>query len=310
MSTSLDDYLAVRTNVAAMTVVRDAISVAGPDAETYLQGQLSQNIAVLAVGASTMSFILQPHGKVDALVRVTRLSSEAFVLDTDEGYGPAVVERLTRFKMRTKVEVAARELKMVALRGADATAVARGVQQIAGAEFATASHWKGIEGVDIFGSDLSIGSDIHSASASTYETLRIECGIPAMGSELDEKTIPAEAGVNDLAIDFRKGCYTGQELVARIDARGNNVPRHLVGVAFELEEVPPRGAQLIAAGRATNTKPWGLLTSTASSPGFRGAVALAYVRREVQAPADALLEWDNGPTPCRVLPLPMKPADE
>ena len=73
--------------------VRDRVRVAGPEADAFLQGQLSQDMAAIAVGASALSFVLQPQGKVDALVRVTRVAADEFVLDTDAGSGDAVVAR-------------------------------------------------------------------------------------------------------------------------------------------------------------------------------------------------------------------------
>ena len=87
-----------------------------------------------------------------------------------------------------------------------------------------------------------------------YEAVRIECGVPAMGSELTERTIPAEAGqwVIDRSVSFTKGCYTGQELVARIDSRGGNVPRHLRGIVIDADP-PPVGGVVVADGVEVGT---------------------------------------------------------
>src|SRR2546430_3889477 len=87
--------------------VRDVVLVRGPDAESYLQGQLSQDIAALDVGGSAFSFLLQPQGKVDAWLRVTRLADDEFALDVDAGWGDAVVARLRRFLLRTKADIEA-----------------------------------------------------------------------------------------------------------------------------------------------------------------------------------------------------------
>jgi folate-binding protein YgfZ len=123
-----------------------------------------------------------------------------------------------------------------------------------------------------------------------------------MGAELTDRTIPAEAGILDRTVSFTKGCYTGQELVARIDSRGGNVPRRLRGVILGDGATPPAGATITADGKEV-----GRLTSVAFSPRAGAAVALAYVRRAVETPADVVVEWDGGSAPARVEALPLVP---
>jgi tRNA-modifying protein YgfZ len=97
-------------------VTRDVVTVSGPEAGRYLQGQLSQDVVVLAVGASAWSLLLQPTGKVDAWLRVHRTGDEAYALDVDAGWGETVIARLRRFLLRTKAqigEVEAREVLSV-----------------------------------------------------------------------------------------------------------------------------------------------------------------------------------------------------
>src|SRR5689334_3030131 len=84
---------------------RDVVVASGPDAVTYLQGQLSQDVQALAVGASAATFLLQPDGKVTAWLRVTREADDRFVLDTEPGWGSAVLERLRRFLLRVEVDL-------------------------------------------------------------------------------------------------------------------------------------------------------------------------------------------------------------
>ena len=110
-----------------------------------------------------------------------------------------------------------------------------------------------------------------------------------MGAELTDKTIPAEAGIVERSVSFTKGCYTGQELVARIDSRGGNVPRHLRGVSAE-EPLTP-GAAILVDGDDV-----GALTSVS------GTIGLGYVRRSVSdLPVDAQVDG----VPARILELPM-----
>src|SRR5215207_9778198 len=99
------DYLALRRDVGAVLVPRDVVYASGPDTETFLQGQLSQDVAALAVGASAPSLLLSPQGKLVVWLRVSRLAPEVMVLDTDAGWGDAIVERLQRFKLRTRCDL-------------------------------------------------------------------------------------------------------------------------------------------------------------------------------------------------------------
>ncbi len=96
---------------------RDVLAVGGPDAEAYLQGQLSQDVATLTVGASADSLLLEPDGKLSALLRVTRRDGQGFLLDVEGGYGDAVTARLRRFLLRSKVEIEALPWRCLSLRG-------------------------------------------------------------------------------------------------------------------------------------------------------------------------------------------------
>ena len=106
------------------------VAVRGVDAESYLQGQLSQDLASLAVGASADSLLLEPDGKLTALLRVTRIDGQGFVLDVDGGYGEAVAARLRRFLLRSKVELEPLGWRCLSLRGPGG---ARGGLRAAGA---------------------------------------------------------------------------------------------------------------------------------------------------------------------------------
>ncbi|MBV8387441.1 MAG: folate-binding protein YgfZ [Acidimicrobiia bacterium] len=284
-----EDYWALRKDAGAVWLPRDFLSVEGPDAQSFLQGQLSQDIDALVDGASTWSFLLQPQGKVDAFLRVTRLG-ERLVLDTDAGWGDAVRARLNRFKLRIKADVEALEWRCLAVRGPTAHSAASGAD----------ADWPGLRGVDLLGAAPAVPDGVRVCDLDAYEAVRIEAGVPVMGREIDENTIPNETGVVDRAVSFTKGCYTGQELVARIDSRGGNVPRHLRGVVVGTNVVPPAGARVVADGKQV-----GALTSVAESLERRTPVGLAYVGRAVEPPAEVILEWDGGSAPARVEELPL-----
>ncbi|HEV2069832.1 MAG TPA: glycine cleavage T C-terminal barrel domain-containing protein [Acidimicrobiales bacterium] len=276
---------------------RDVVRASGPDTSAFLQGQLSQDVESLQVGQSAFSFLLQPQGKVDALLRVTRTGEDEMVLDTDAGWGEAVLSRLARFKLRVRCDLEALDWRCVAVRAQASTALPTTPE----GTWRVLPETAGIPGFDLLGHDLVVPPGVTMVAPEAYEALRIEAGVPRMGAELDNSTIPAATGMVERAVSFTKGCYTGQELVARIDSRGGNVPRRLRGVVASGEGVPPRGASVVVAGREVGT-----LTSVAESSRFGVAVALAYVRRDVEAPVAGVLRWDGGETAARVevLPLP------
>ncbi|GAC1533637.1 MAG: folate-binding protein YgfZ [Acidimicrobiales bacterium] len=261
--------------VAAVRLERDVIRVSGPDAVSYLQGQLSQDVAVLDLGSSAWSLVLQPQGKVDAWLRVTRTGDDELVCDLDAGFGEALVARLARFKLRVKADIETLDWSCIALRGPAAVRPASG-----GPCVVASADWPLIGGYDLLGPDPLVPDQMAVADDAAYEVRRIEAGLPRMGAELTERTIPAEAGVVESSVSFTKGCYTGQELVARIDSRGGHVPRQVRGVRID-GPLPAVGTALEEGGREVGT-----LTSVAAHPDGHG-VALAVVRRDVEPPAEA-----------------------
>jgi len=130
-----------------------------------------------------------------------------------------------------------------------------------------------------------------SIGRSAWETLRVEGGRPAFGVDMDESTIPVEAGVHDRAIDYEKGCYTGQEVIVRIRDLGR-VNRHLRRLLLEDGPVPARGTDLF---RADGGRVVGRITSAVDSPRFGRVVALGYVRREIEPPGQVRLGSAEGP---------------
>lgn len=167
-----------------------------------------------------------------------------------------------------------------------------------GPNLAVPFRWDGLVGYDLIGPAPPWPASVLAVPSAAYEAVRVEAGFPRQGAELDERTIPAEAGLVDAAVSFTKGCYTGQELVARIDARGSNVPRRLRGFLLRGRAEP--GADLFADPSGAG-KPLGRLTSVAFSPDL-GWVALGYAARGVEPGQVAYL--DGGVTAeARALPL-------
>jgi tRNA-modifying protein YgfZ len=131
---------------------------------------------------------------------------------------------------------------------------------------------------------------------TALETVRIEQGFPVIGLDITEKTLPQEVGRNAQAISFTKGCYLGQEIVARIDSR-DAVKKVLCGVRFQAADVPASGGELTRGGQTA-----GQITSAAYSPGFGASVALAYIRRPFHEPGTIL---DSIWGPATIVDLPM-----
>ncbi|MEZ5406777.1 MAG: glycine cleavage T C-terminal barrel domain-containing protein [Acidimicrobiales bacterium] len=273
--------------VAGVVTERDVVEAVGPDAASFLQGQLSQEIENLAVGASVPALLLQPQGKVDAWLRVSRLEPERFWLDVDAGYGAAVAERLNRFKIRVKVELTLLERQPVlTVRGpgadggpsavgldpGDAVVLAVPAEQARGAG----------PGFDLVGAVPDDGP-VPLGPPAAREAWRIRWGLPAMGRELDESTIPAAAGIVEESVNFTKGCYVGQELVARIDSRGASTPTRLRGLRLA-EPLDLTGGEVVEADGADV----GRVTSYAPVTG-EGPLALAYCRRALDVPAPVVV---------------------
>ena len=270
------------TGIVAGLAPRDAVLVTGADAVSYLQGQISQDVEAVAPGTSAWSLVLAPQGKVAAWFRLTRRDDGSFVLDVDAGFGEVLTARLERFRLR--VDVSFESLKgwrMLSARG-DAAEDPR--LDAVHAEVRAAVAWPGFSGIDLLGPDVRSPAGLTlAAGTDDWEAARIRAGWPAMGRELTERTIPAEVGgLVESSVSFTKGCYTGQELVARIDSRGGNVPRPLRLLEIRGgDEVSP-GAQIVVDGKAV-----GEVTSAAADSGSAVTVALGPVHRRVEPPAEA-----------------------
>ncbi len=276
------DYRQLREHVGAFRLGRDVVRVAGPDAPAYLQGQCSQDLDRLEPGRAADTLLLAPDGKLEVLARVVRLEPEVFHFDVDAGYGERLAERLRRFKLRSKLEIEALDWECVALRGpATPGPDALRADLVAGFE------WDGWTGVDLLGprGSVEVPESVPWCASPAYEAARIESGVPVMGRELLGGEIPAETGTVSRAVSFTKGCFTGQELVARIDSRGGSAPRRLVGIVLDHDTDTDAdalvGAELFVAGGG---KAAGRVTSAAWCPGIDALGALGYAHRSVEVP--------------------------
>lgn len=268
--------------------------VRGPDARSWLQGQLSQDIATLAIGEGAESLVLSPEGRVVVYCRASMLGDDVVLLDMQTGYAQVLADRLRRFRLRVKAELEIGAVPCLQVRGPASfarleagglrVAVPGSCPPAGGSEdswvLAARVDWPAFSGVDVLapqGEAALGGLDLAMGDPAAFEVARIEAGVPAMAHELDGRTIAHEASsLVEHTVSFNKGCYTGQELVARIDARGARVAHRLCGVVVDAPWEQAAGAILSSAGRNV-----GRVTSSAWSPGFGQPVCLAYVHRDV-----------------------------
>lgn len=286
----------MRSTTVAAPTARDVVVADGRDAATYLHGQLSQNVEGLAEGSSAWSLLLEPTGRVTSWLRITRVGAETFWLDVDCGTGAPTLARLDRFKLRTEATFELRaSVPCVAIRGPespDAAAIGTAVAGIADDAVVVALDWPGSIGTDVLGASIdelsAVLADLGVAvgEPAVVELERVEAGRPVVGAEFGEKTIPAETGVVDRSADFTKGCYVGQELVARVDSRGNNTPRTVYPVRLAAGPVPKVGAELVVDGAVV-----GAFTSVAA--GTDHVAALASIKRGVEVPVTASVMIDG-----------------
>jgi folate-binding protein YgfZ len=204
---------------------KDFLRVSGTEAESYLQGQLSQDIEEMSDGESRFTFLLQPSGKVDAWLRITRQTQNDYLLDVDKNYGELVLARLKRFLLRTDCRVEISNYFLYTEIGNS-----RNENDFVDC-IAIPYSWFGFEFTDyIFKSD-SFSEGFNLIDDQVWKGVRIKAGIPEMGKEIDTSTIPASLGILDFSVSFTKGCYTGQELVARMDSRKGGTPYRLVKIS-------------------------------------------------------------------------------
>jgi aminomethyltransferase len=289
---------------------RGVIVATGGDRVRWLDGMVSNHIGALAPGPHSGCYatLLTPKGAIVADLHVLD-RGDALWLELARDAVTPLIERLDRYIIADDValEDASERIHQLALEGPRAgsilaRAVGRAVElepfacmeaEVAGvAVLAAAFGWSGELGFRIFVPDPSRAAveaglleagereGLVRGDAAALEVLRIEGGTPLLGSELDESVLPDEARL-DHAISSDKGCYVGQEIVARVRSRGQ-VNHLLVGLRFSTDELPEVDTPLLAGERRS-----GEVTSVCSSPS-EGAIGLGYLRREHAEPGTAV----------------------
>jgi len=261
---------AVTSDLAIGFRPRSFVRVAGPDAADYLQRMVSNDVEALAVGGSCEALLLTAKARVIAPLVVWRRGEEDFLLLTEPELGETVRAHLVRMRLRARAEIEPEEHSSAVVFG--------GAEGIPSSEF-------GEPAVEVLDAGLE-----PTVQEDELELRRIRAGTARYGREIDDRVLPAEAGLVERAVSFSKGCYPGQEPIARLQHRGH-ANRGLRVLRISAEEPPPYDAELSFEGRAV-----GRVTSAVTDP-EGGVLALAFVRVEV--PEDA--ELDLGGAPARAV---------
>jgi folate-binding protein YgfZ len=293
---------------------RGKISLRGTDAVEYLQGQLTNDVEAIEPGAGCYAALLDRKGHVQADMRLLRLEDGSIWLDTEPEALTVLLRHLRTYSIGRQVEIedSSERWSITSLIGRGAAAVS-GFEGLAPEHAQRRRSW---EGIDVLAAATDLGIDLITeagaavelrrllltagaveVSEEAAEIVRVESGRPRFGAEISPATMPAEAGIVERAIDFEKGCYIGQEPVARLHYRGKP-NRHLRGL--RLSAAARGGEQLWLGDREVGT------VGTACLSPALGPIALAVVRREAEPGAQLRVGDSEGRA--EVVELPFDPG--
>jgi folate-binding protein YgfZ len=305
-------YRALREEAGLLRGVERAwIRVSGAEGADFLQGQLTNDVEALEPGQGCYAALLDRKGHIQADMRVLRLAPDEILIDAEPEAGPGVLRHLSMYKIGRDAEVEAADdgVALLALLGPRSA-------EIVGAPLGPEnSHGEvRIDGIEcravatVHGADLLVdparADELEAAllaagaepiGPEAAEIARVEAGRPRLGREMSSATMPQEAGINERAVSFTKGCYIGQETVARLHYKGKP-NRHLRLLAADR----PLGAgDVVRAGE----REVGAVGTAVLSPS-RGPIALAILRREAEPGGEVEVLTTDGPVTARVEEAP------
>lgn len=246
---------------------RAFVGVRGPGAEDYLQRMVSNDVAALDAGEACDALLLTPKARVIAPLKVVRRTEQDFLLLTEPELAEVVRSHLLAFRFAARLDVELEEHETFLLLGATPPA---------GAALSVETTDYGEPAFEVL--DGAPPADLPRVSDEELERLRIEAGTPRFGREIDDRVLPAEAGLVERAVSLTKGCYPGQEPIARLHYRGH-ANRGLRVLRIETDSPLPPDAEVRLGDKVV-----GRVTSSARANG--ALVALAYVRVEVPPEAE------------------------
>lgn len=328
-----NEYQALQEGVGLVDLShRQILRFSGRDARTWLHGQVTQDIKRLANGRGAYGTILTVQGKMVCDFRVYALG-DALIMDAPCGTTSPIAEHLDRFLIMERVEIEdltdqwsllslqgpLSRCALIAALGPDAEGMepwdVRDLKHGEASVIVARGSRCGEDGYDLFVPSEGAPSlwaalcqgrrefAVHPAGWEALNARRLEAGIPWWGEELDSSIVPFEARL-DNAISLNKGCYVGQEIIARIDARGH-VNNLLAGFLVHGDRLPERGAEIHVDGKKV-----GKVGSAIHSPKLERGIALGFLRRELQEPGrKAEVITTDGPITLEVATLPFVPND-
>lgn len=302
----IESYRALTEHAAIGAIAPSAaLGVGGADRASFLHGLLTNDVQALAPGSGCYAAWLTPQGRMITDLHVFE-TGDRILLDVPAELAAALVERLDQSVFTEDVQLTdlSRSLASVWIHGPSAAAIlervlrgASGLGSWPGYRHALMQFGDvparvaridqlGVPGFAVY-VDAAREPDLRAAlaaagaaaaDAEALEAARVEAGYPVFGVDMTEETIPLEAGIEERAISFTKGCYVGQEVIVRVLHRGHGrVARRLVGLRLE-GATPLRGGRILADGREI-----GAVTSAARSPRL-GPIAMGYVHRDFASP--------------------------
>jgi folate-binding protein YgfZ len=275
---------------------RSLYTVTGPDAAEYLQSQITNDVEALEPGGGCYAALLDRKGRMQGDMRVLR-TDDGFLLDTERAAGDTIRRHLDTYRIGrdVSVEETTGQAAILSAIGPAANRVTVGGPlgpehahreiEIGGRSCRAIATDLGVDLLVAAGDLEAVGAAVLAAGAEPVseqaaEIIRVEAGRPRFGREMSTSTIPQEAGINERAVSFTKGCYIGQETVARLHYKGKP-NRRLVGLRTA---TPARAGESIRLGE----RELGSIGTAALSPA-KGAIALAIVRREAESGATVVV---------------------
>ncbi len=294
---SLDNYNKIRGGVTGFyEQKRGLIAVWGKEAVQFLDGLITNNVKKLEVGPQMLAAFPNAQGRLLAVVRVLG-QGDRFLFETEEATREKVFQNLFRFTFAGDffVEDLSDNYRYFEMLGTETPTLAGGFFYNSATSNAC---FISNEQAEYFRSGLTASGAVE-ISDDLYEVLRIENGVPKYGVDMDETTIVPELGIEGL-ISYNKGCYIGQEIIARIHFRGH-VAKQLIGVILSEPRAVATGFLPGAELRSPDGKNAGKITSVTFSPKLHKTIALGYVRYDYLADGTKLQVIDRE---CTVKTLP------